>query len=94
MCLPKCAFNLCKFFLWEVLTQAQAQALKLLVLISFLCRKTYKVLLMLENIFLAQKKNQNVFLKKANHAPVGWDTRVVGIVPQCSCQSVIIHCKG
>lgn len=58
MCLLKCAFNLSKFFLWEVLAEAQSQVLKLLVLISFLWKKTYKVLLMLENIFLVQMKSK------------------------------------
>lgn len=51
MCLPQCAFNLPKLLPGEALTGAQPPALNLLVLIAFLCIKTYKVLLMLEKYF-------------------------------------------
>lgn len=69
MCLPKRALHPPRSFLWEVLAEAQPQALRLPVLGSSLRIKNHKVSLTLENISLALIK-YNHFRRKANHAPL------------------------
>lgn len=93
MCLLKFALNLSRFFLWEVLTAAQPQALKHLVELFSLYTNLHGFAYADKDFFLAQL-GQNVFHYKINHAPVGGGTRIVGTAPCCSFQFVIIQCEG
>lgn len=80
MCLLKRALHPPRSFLWEVLAEAQPQALRLPILGSSLRIKTHKVSLTLEKISLALIK-YNHFHRKANNAPVGRGTSTIGTVP-------------
>lgn len=88
MCLLKRAFNLSKFFPWEALAEGQAQALKLLGLVSLLRIKTCKVSLTRENIFLGRMKSKR-FLSESKPCTRGlgnqncWDSALV-LVPTCN----------
>lgn len=81
MCLLKCALNLSEFFLWEVLAEAQPQTWKLRPVTCFLHIKTYGIYLRWK-IFFLLRLGQSIL--KQNTASVGWDTKTVVIVLQCS----------